>query len=302
MVSMGEKRISPNEKQPFEKHLEELRYRLKIIAICVGIITLALMIIPGDLSFLENPLEFYKPLIAVILDFIRTYALPKGVELIGMKFMAPIELYLISSFILGIVISMPIIIYEAYKFVDPALYPHEKQIVYPYLMAFGILFAVGALFGLFLLVPFLIKASLPFYSIVGAHPLIYVSDFYGLVFIVTLLTGFAFTFPVIFVLLVRLGFIDTSIITKNRGIFYVALFILTAIITPDGGPIADFALFIPMVLLMEGAVIIAKKYEKSPDRLRRNIFAKTSLRKCPYCGCEFTGNRVFCPCCGRALK
>ncbi len=299
---MDEKSVSPEEKQPLEKHLEELRHRLKIIGISVGVTTLALMIIPGDLSFLENPFVFYRPLIAVILDFIRTFALPEGVELIGMKFMAPIELYLVSSFILGVIISMPVIVYETYKFVDPALYPHEKQVVYPYLMAFGILFTIGALFGLFLLVPFLIRASLPFYSIVGAQPLIYVSDFYGLVFVVTLLTGFAFTFPVIFVLLVRLGFIDTSIITKNRGIFYVALFILTAIITPDGGPIADFVLFIPMVLLMEGAVIVAKKYEKRADRVRRNIFAKYSLKKCPYCGCEFTGDRVFCPCCGRALK
>jgi len=299
---MGEREAPTYEKQPVEKHLEELRHRLKVIAISVGVTTLALMIIPGDLSFLERPFEFYRPLIAAILDFIRTYALPKGVELIGMKFMAPIELYLISSFILGVVISMPIIVYEVYKFVDPALYPHEKQIMYPYLMAFGILFTLGSLFGLFLLVPFLIRASLPFYSIVGAQPLIYVSDFYGLVFVVSLLTGLAFTFPVIFVLLVRLGFIDTSIITKNRGIFYVALFILTAIITPDGGPIADFVLFIPMILLMEGAVMIAKKYEKKPDRLRKNIFAKTSINKCPYCDCEFTGNRIFCPCCGRALK
>ncbi len=299
---MGEKETSIDEIQPVEKHVEELRQRLKVIAISVGVTTLALMIIPGDLSFLENPFEFYRPLIAVILDFIRTYALPKGVVLIGMKFMAPIELYLISSFILGVIISMPVIIYEVYKYIDPALYPHEKQIVYPHLMSFGILFTLGALFGLFLLVPFLIKASLPFYSIVGARPYIYVSDFYGLVFVVSLLTGLAFTFPVIFVLLVRLGFIDTSIITKNRGIFYVILFILTAIITPDGGPIADFVLFIPMILLMEGAVMVAKKYEKKPDRLRRNVFAKTSLNKCPYCGCEFTSNRVFCPCCGKALK
>ncbi len=300
---MSSNSSSPEKKLPFEEHIEELRYRLKIIAITVGVITLALMILPGDLSFLKNPFEFYKPLIAVILDFIRAYALPENVELIGMKFMAPIELYLISSFILGIVLSMPVIIYETYKFVDPALYPHEKQMAYPYFMAFGILFTIGALFGLFLLVPFLIKASLPFYSIVGAQPLIYVSDFYGLVFVVSLLTGLAFTFPVVFVLLVRLGFIDTSIITKNRGIFYTILFILTAIITPDGGPIADFVLFIPMVLLMEGAVIVARKYEKSPDRMRRNIFAREEVtRKCPYCGCVFKGRSVFCPCCKRALK
>ena len=286
-----------------EEHLKELRYRVKISLITIGVVTLILMVAPADLSFLENPLVFYKPLISVILEHIRAYTLPEEVELVGIRFLAPIELYLFSSLILGFIISMPVIAYEAYKFIDPALYPHEKKLIYPFTLAFSALFTVGALFGLFLVIPFLLKASLLFYGIVGAAPLVYVTDFYSLVLYTTLLSGLAFTFPAIFVLLVRLGFISTSIIEGKRPLFYFIIFLLTAIITPDGGPIADFILFLPIVILMEVAVKIAKKYEKERQIQKRSIFTKViEPIKCPYCGQTIPGNSIFCPKCGRSIK
>lgn len=286
-----------------EEHLKELRYRVKISLIAVAVITLALMVVPADLNFLNNPFVFYKPLISVILEYIRVYTLPKEVELVGIRFLAPIELYLFSSLILGVILSMPIIAYEAYKFIDPALYPHEKKLIYPFTLAFSTLFTVGAFFGLFLVIPFLLKASLLFYGIVGAAPLVYVTDFYSLVLYTTLLSGLAFTFPAVFVLLVRLGFIDTSIIEGKRLLFYFAIFVLTAIITPDGGPIADFILFLPIIILMEIAIKIAKKYEKEKAIQRRSIFTKVVEKiKCPYCGEMIRSNRLFCPRCNKALK
>ena len=63
----------------------------------------------------------------MILEYIRAYTLSEEVELVGIRFLAPIELYLFSSLILGFIISMPVIAYETYKFIDPALYPHEKN-------------------------------------------------------------------------------------------------------------------------------------------------------------------------------
>jgi sec-independent protein translocase protein TatC len=95
---------------------------------------------------------------------------------------------------------------------------------------------------------------------------------------------------VIYVLLVRLGILSTDTVRKNRRYLYAALFIITAVITPDGGPIADFALFIPIALMMEVAVRIAGRYEKE------RVFTS---RKCKFCGAE-TGDEVFCPKCGRS--
>lgn len=286
-----------------EEHLKELRYRVKISLISVAVITLALMTVPVDLNFLNNPFAFYKPLISVILEYIRAYTLPKEVELVGIRFLAPIELYLFSSLILGVTLSMPIIAYEAYKFIDPALYPHEKKLIYPFILAFSALFTVGALFGLFLIIPLILRASLLFHGIVGAVPLVYVTDFYSLVLYTMLLSGLAFTLPAVFVLLVRLGFIDTSIIEGKRPLFYFAMFVLIAIITADGGPIVDFIILLPIIILMEIAIKIAKKYERERAIQKRSIFTKVVEKiKCPYCGQTISGDSLFCPKCNRALK
>jgi len=103
-----------------------------------------------------------------------------------------------------------------------------------------------------------------FSQIVGSLPVLSVSDFYSMILTTIGLTGFGFTIPEIFVLLVKFGMVKTSMIAKNRVWFYFILYIVTAIITPDGGPLADIALFIPMVVLWEVALLIAKRYEKEP--------------------------------------
>ena len=122
-------------------------------------------------------------------------------------------------------------------------------------------------------------------------------DFYQLVLITVTLTGLAFTFPAIYVLLVRAGLTNTASITHNRRYIYVILFIVTALITPDGGPIADIILFVPMVVMMEIAIFIAKRYEK--ERLEEEM---KGWPTCPYCGAKVPPDEVFCPRCGRSLR
>lgn len=116
----------------FWEHTEELAGRLKVVLYVLISSTIVMMVLPGDLSFLENPLELYKPLIAIILRLMREEVLPANVRLIGLELTAPIELYLIASFIFGLAVTIPVIVYEVYRFVEPALYPDEKRSVYPF--------------------------------------------------------------------------------------------------------------------------------------------------------------------------
>ncbi len=106
---------------------------------------------------------------------------------------------------MGIVTSAPVIGYEIYRYVDPALYPEERKAVYPFVISFTALFITGSLFGYKILAPFMLWAMIPFFTLTGAVPIIYVMDFYSLVFITTLTSGFSFTMPVFFVLLVKFG-------------------------------------------------------------------------------------------------
>lgn len=256
------------------------------------------MVFPTNASFLQDPFAFYDPVIALVLRQVVKDALPSGIQLIAGELTAPLEIYLIGSVVLGVAVSSPVIAYEIYRYVDPALYPEERRAAYPFIVSFSILFVVGAAFGYKIIAPFTMWAMIPFFNIAGATPFVYVMDFYNLVFVTALATGFSFTMPVFFVLLVRFGIVKTSYVTSRRRYIYAAMYVLTAIVTPDGGPLADLALFAPMVLLLEVAVLFGRRYEKKGAVTRRPI-GPVGV-KCRFCG-ELLANRAgFCARCGRA--
>ena len=282
------------------EHLNELASRLKVVLYSLFVTTVIFMVFPANAFFLKNPLAFYDPLIALVLQRVLKDVLPPGVQLIAGEFTAPLEIYLIGSVLLGVAMSTPVIAYEIYRFIDPALYPEEKRAVYPFVISFTVLFLIGAVFGYKILAPFMIWAMIPFFTLTGAIPLIHVMDFYSLVFITTLTAGFSFTLPIFFVLLVRFGIIKTSLVTTRRRYIYAAMYVITAIITPDGGPIADIALFIPMIILLEVAVFIGKRYERAGDAIQRPLSAKPVYLKCKYCGNLLGSSTGFCPACGKS--
>ncbi|MEM1538704.1 MAG: twin-arginine translocase subunit TatC [Candidatus Nezhaarchaeales archaeon] len=295
--------MSTDKEAPLWNHLDELRRRLKVVLICVAFATVAMMIIPADLRQMTvNPLQNYEPLVALILKLLKEQVKPAEVTLVAVEFSAPLKLYFMASILFGLIVSMPVIAYEAYKFVNPALYPHERKLLTSFMTAFTGLFVGGAFFGYFILVPVLLKALLIFFYMAGAEPLVALMDFYMLVILTVLLTGLSFTIPAVFVLLVRFGFISTSLISKNRLYVYAGLFILTALITPDGGPVADFILFIPMIILLEAAIYVAKSYERKGEIQRRpfTLFPEVKTFKCKYCGYEALQPYTFCPRCDRS--
>jgi sec-independent protein translocase protein TatC len=290
--------MSADRKAPLSEHLGELAKRLKIVFYSLIATTIAIMALPGDLNFLSNPLTFYTPFVSVIFKRVIHDVMPPQFILVGYTVGSPIELYMLGSFVLAILINIPIIGYEVYKYVNPALYENEKQAVGPFVVSFTVLFAIGAIFGYFLLAPFTMYAMIPFFTAVGAAPMISANDFYGVVFAIVLMSGLTFTFPVFLVLLVRLKIISITVVTKNRRYIYGALLVITAVITPDGGPIADFALFVPLIFLLELAILVAKRYET--EGLPTTIKWLQPEAKCRFCGSEMTRNEKFCRRCGRS--
>ena len=282
---------------PFWDHVNELAKRLKVVLYVLVVSTIIFMVFPSDLSSLSNPLQFYDPLVALILRQIRAQMLPPNVRLIGYELTVPMELYLIASFIMGFAVSIPVLAYEIYRFVDPALYPHERKAVYPFVLSFTALFAVGATFGYKILTPFMIWALFPFFTAVGAEQIISIMDFYNMVFVSTVLSGLIFTWPVFFVLLVRFGVLQTSMISNNRKYVYAAMYVITAFVTPDGGPLADLMLFIPMVVLTETAVYFGRRIEKSRPV---TVEPTKTVVRCRFCAAEIEPERAFCGHCGKA--
>jgi sec-independent protein translocase protein TatC len=297
---MNAKVAEPEKSGTISEHISELAARLKVVLYSLFITTTIFMVFPANASFLKDPFAFYDPLIALVLRQIVKDVLPTGIQLIAGEITAPLIIYFVGSVLLGVACSAPVIAYEVFRYIDPALYPEERKAIYPFMASFTLLFILGAVFGYKILAPFILWAMLPFFKLAGASPIIYVMDFYNMVFITTLAAGFSFTLPVFFVLLVKFGIIKTSYVTTRRRYVYAALYIVTAIVTPDGGPIADLALFIPMAFLLELAVFIGKRYEKEGKVAYRPSKEKQSYVKCKFCGALLTDSESFCPECGKA--
>ena len=87
-------------------------------------------------------------------------------------------------------------------------------------------------------------------------------------------------------------------LTKNRKYVWASILVLTAIASPDGGPLADVALFVPIIILLEGAIWYAKRYEK--ERVDDEIGSKHVETTCNFCGGDMDSGGVFCKRCGKA--
>lgn len=283
---------------PLWDHISELSRRIKIWIYAFVAATLFFLVFPADpASVLQNPLQVYRPLITAIILGIRERLLPAQYFLIGGTVTAPLEIIVVGAAVFGFATSVPVLAYEIYKFVDPAIKPSERQSLYPFVAAFSVLFVGGALFAFFVLLPFVFIFSLSFYGFVGFSPYVYADDFYNLIFFVLVASGLAFTVPVIFVLLVKLHVMGTSALRKNRKYVWAVTLIGTALASPDGGPLADIALFIPMIILIEGAMWYARRYEKDTVVEVHSITGET---KCSYCGGQMDAGGVFCGLCGKA--
>jgi sec-independent protein translocase protein TatC len=281
-------------------HMNELAVRLRWVFYSLIATTVFFMSFPANLSFMQNPLVMYDPMIALVLQQIVKDVLPKGVTLIAGEITAPLEIYMVGSFVLALAASTPVIAYEIYKYVDPALRPEERSAIFPFVGSFTVLFLTGAVFGYKVLAPFMVWAMVPFFNIAGATPFIYAMDFYQLVFVTAVASGFAFTMPVFFVLLVKFGILRTNFITTRRRYIYAGMYVVTALVTPDGGPLGDIALFVPMIVLLEIAVLFGKRYEKNRPESFRPLLEKSSSGKCRFCGALLASDTSFCPACGRS--
>jgi len=299
---MGGKRgrKNPNEMTLIE-HIMELRDRLKVIGLSYVVALIFWLAFPSNLSltgvsgFLTGE---YKPVISVVLE--ETVNLTGGLfRIIPGRLVSPLEIYFIASALVAFITVIPIIGYEVYAYVNPALYPHERRLIWPFLAAFTGLFTVGAIFSYIVVVPLTIRFMAIFSDIIGIPPelrLIDAGDYYVFVFSTVGAMGLLFTAPSIFLLLVRLGIVSSNILSRNRVYFYGILYIIIAFITPDGWLVGNTVLFLPLVLMMEASLLLARRIE------RRREMGLYSAPRCKFCGEAMPVETLFCPKCGRSQE
>ncbi len=252
------------ERLSFGEHARVLIHHLRRIFYAVIIFTIFAMVFPLSINLagiLSGNPQYLTPTIFLIRKFQIDF-LPPNVSLVPVSWFSPLEVYLYVSVMFGAVLSLPVIAYELYKFINPALFAHEKKMLYPFVVSFCLLFTIGFLIGYFLVVPLTIRMLLLFIEPLGITPLYEFSSFYSLVVGGLLVCGLLFTAPVFFVILVQFEIIDTDQITKNRKMLYPGIIIGIAIIDPDPTLVTELLIGLPLILLVELSILITRRIER----------------------------------------
>jgi sec-independent protein translocase protein TatC len=239
---------------PFLDHLEELRWCIIKSLISVLIITVV--------SFF-----FSEYLLEILL--IPGNKLDPPLKLQAIKVQTPFMILLEIALIMGIVLSIPIIFYQIWKFVSPGLLRYEKTIV-PALAASTLLcFSLGALFAYFIIIP----NALNFFRNISAGKIDYnISiDFYlGFILRLIIVFGVVFLLPILSFILTKIGLLTPKFMRKYRRYAIVLAFVLGAILTPPD-VITQVFLAVPLIILYEISIFIS--YIFSPKQ------KKTALQK-----------------------
>ncbi len=219
----------------------------------------------GHLRELRN--RIFKTAIAVIIGFIVCFIfrewifyilkLPaRGLNFTAIEMTENLSSIMLVCFVGGIILAMPVLVYHGIMFVAPALTRREKKWVLIIIPWIFIMFLGGVAFGYFLLAPWTIWFLSTFGSDV-AEMFPRISNYIGFLTKLLFLTGLVFEMPVISTFLARFGLLKPEWLSKKRPIAIILAFVVAAAVTPPD-PITQVLLAIPLILLYEMSIILAK--------------------------------------------
>ncbi len=220
-------------------HLLELRKRLLRSVIAVVITTIVSFVFADQIfEILKRPLGGSATLIYVdMTEMFSTY----------------MKVCLVS----GIVLAMPIIVYQFIMFVAPALTPREKKMVFMITPWIALMFAGGVVFGYFILIPPAVK-FLTTWGAEIATPQIRIGNYISVVTRLLMTIGFIFEMPVVTTFLAKLGVLKPSWLASKRKAWVVIAFIISAVVTPTADPINQALVAAPLIVLYELGIWLAK--------------------------------------------
>lgn len=228
--------------QSFLSHLVELRSRLLKAVAVVLVLLVALIPFANRIYGL-----LAKPLLE---------RLPAGGALIATDVASPFFAPLKLAFFVAVFAAMPFILYQAWAFVSPGLYKHERRLAVPLLASAVMLFYIGCAFAYFLVLP----AIFTFMTSVapeGVAVMPDISRFLDFALILFLAFGLCFEVPVALVILVAIGVVTPDQLVKSRPYAIVGAFVIAAILTPPD-VVSQLLLAVPMCILYEVGIVASR--------------------------------------------
>ena len=239
-----------DDKQPFMAHLEELRKRLVVCAIAIGI------------GFIFSYI-FSKRLFSLLIMPLKE-VLPPDSSLIFTNLPEMFIAYIKVALIAGTLLAIPVIFYEIWMFMVPALYQKERKYLIPFIVASSVLFLGGALFGYFIVFPYGFKFFIGL-ATEDIQALPSVKQYFSFSIRLLLAFGVVFELPVVVFFLTKIGIINPDLMKKNRKFAILGSFAVAAILTPpDVATQAMMAL--PLIVLYEISIIVSRgAYKKRKE-------------------------------------
>ncbi|MGL6315247.1 twin-arginine translocase subunit TatC [Vibrio sp. WXL103] len=241
---------SVEQTQPLISHLLELRDRLLRAMAAVLVIFLGLIYFSNTIyEFISAPL---------------VERLPEGATMIATDVASPFFTPLKLTLITAVFIAVPFILYQVWAFVAPGLYKHERKLVMPLLFSSSLLFYCGVAFAYYVVFP-LVFGFFTAISLGGVEFATDISSYLDFVLALFLAFGIAFEVPVAIVLLCWTGATTPESLGQKRPYIVVAAFVVGMMLTPPD-MISQTLLAIPMCLLFEVGLLVARFYVRKPDQ------------------------------------
>ncbi|MBI5286461.1 MAG: twin-arginine translocase subunit TatC [Deltaproteobacteria bacterium] len=239
--------IRPDERVPFTSHLVELRNRLIVCLVAIGI--------GFSISY-----YFYKDIFDLLARPL-VQAMPPGSTLVYTGIVEAFFTYLKVSLLAGVILASPVIIYEIWAFITPGLYEHERPWIIPVVFFSTLFFASGVVFGYYVVFPVAFEYFLSF-ATDTIRPLPSMREYFSFVIRFLLAFGLVFELPVFIFFLARFGIVDAHMLSAYRKYSVLLIFIAAAILTPTPDIISQFLMAGPMLVLYEVGVIVARVFGK----------------------------------------
>ena len=251
--------MSEGNEMTFWDHLDILRgvlVKVAVTLVALGVAAFCVMPWLFDnvvMAPCHDDFPFYR-----LLDSITTVS-PLGFDVAGTFDLHLVSLELASQFYIHLsascwtaaIFGFPVIIYQLWSFVSPALYEREKRGIRSAFFFGNLMFYLGLAVGYFLVFPLALRFLATYTLSENITPMISLDSYMSNFFTIILLMGAVFELPLLAWLLGKMGFLTRSFFSRYRRHAIVALLIVAGLITPTGDPFTLFAVFIPIYALWE---------------------------------------------------
>lgn len=226
------------------EHIAELRKRLLIVALAFVVFFIAGF-------FLAKP----------IIVYLQETDEAKQLTLNAFNLTDPLYVFMQFAFIIGIVLTSPVILYQLWAFVSPGLYEKERKVTLSYIPVSILLFLAGLSFSYYILFPFVVDFMKRISQDLNVNQVIGINEYFHFLLQLTIPFGLLFQMPVILMFLTRLGIVTPMFLAKIRKYAYFTLLVIAALITPPE-LLSHMMVTVPLLILYEISILISKAADR----------------------------------------